>query len=473
MVEASRYRETEGFLKLVRQHWERTGQVPLEQIEVGLKAALMRDGCGMLSALLSELSVDADESRHGEECFGKRDCTVETVLGSIELKRNYYYDRRMQKGRIPLDEALGLIHGYSPGLARLMCWAGAQSASYPAASQALHRYGGMDVEFRQIQRLVSEQGPKLADLLDRPWQPEQGLPASTTYISMDATGVPMKSKELQGRRGKQPDGSAKTREAKLGCTRLAEAYGVARVFTQHHVDEQGRPWRDLDSTTYAGGFDTAADFGHRIHREAIRRNVFAAQKLIAIGDGAPWIWEQVGKFFPQAVQILDFYHASEHLKLLADPRYAARRRDEALWRSRKGFGEARALEPSDPKTVRALLEHWQECLRHDGLDQVIAETIARLPRQGPRKKEADKHLAYFENNRHRMQYGAFQKRGWFIGSGVIEAGCKTVIGQRLKQSGMLWSISGAQNILALRCATSSRRFDHAWDLLHPQLALAA
>lgn len=423
----------------MRQHWERTGQVPLEQIEVGLKAALMRDGCAMLSALLSELSVDADESRHGEECFGRRNCTVETVLGSIKLKRNYYYDRQMQKGRLPLDEALGLIHGYSPGLARLMCWAGAQSASYPAASEALHRYGGLKVEFRQIQRLVTELGPKLAELLDRPWQPEKALATATTYISMDATGVPMESQELQGRRGKQPDGSAKTREAKLGC-----------IFTQHHVDDQGRPWRDLDSTTYVGGFDTAVDFGHRLHREAIRRNVFSSPKLVAIGDGAPWIWEQVRKFFPQAIQILDFYHASEHLKLLAE-----------------------ALEPSDPKAVRALLERWQECLRQNGLDQVIAEAITRLPRQGPRKKEADKQLAYLENNRHRMQYGSFQKRGWFIGSGVIEAGCKTVIGQRLKQSGMLWSIPGAQNILALRCATSSHRFDQAWDLLHPQLALAA
>jgi hypothetical protein len=338
-----------------------------------------------------------------------------------------------------LDEALGLIHGYSPGLARLMCWAGSQSASYPAASEALRCYGGLEVEFRQIQRLVTELGPKLTDILDQPWRPEENLPAPTTYISMDATGVPMESKELQGRRGKQPDGSAKTREAKLGC-----------IFTQHHVDDQGHPWRDLDSTTYVGGFDTAVDFGHRIHREAIRRNVFRSPKLVALGDGAPWIWEQVRKFFPQAVQILDFYHASEHLKLLAE-----------------------AFEPADPKAVRALLEHWQECLRQDGLDQVIAEAIARLPRQGPRKKEADKQLAYLENNRHRMQYGTFQKRGWFIGSGVIEAGCKTVIGQRLKQSGMLWSIPGAQNILALRCATSSRRFDQAWELLQPQLALAA
>ena len=249
----------------------------------------------------------------------------------------------------------------------------------------------------------------------------------------------MTGKELQGRKGKQPDGSAKTREAKLGC-----------IFTQHHVDEKGRPWRDLDSTTYVAGFEKAGDFGHRIHREAVRRKVFQAQKLILIADGAPWIWELARTLFPQAVQILDFYHASQHLKLLAE-----------------------AIHPTDAPEVTATLERWQQCLKQDQLDQVIAEAIAQSPRQGPRKKSADQQLAYLETNRHRMQYGTFQKRGWFIGSGVVEAGCKTVIGQRLKQSGMFWSIQGAQNVLALRCATSSRRFDEAWDLLQPQLALAA
>lgn len=411
----------------------------LEKIETGLKAALLRDGTTLLADLLNGLPLASDVSRHGEECYGKRACTVETVLGSIQLERNYYYDRQMQKGRLPLDEALGLIHGYSPGLARLMCWGGAQSASYPAASQAFQRYGGLQVDPRQVQRLVNELGPKVAEILDRPWQPETAAPAPTMYVSMDATGVPMVREELAGRKGKQPDGSAKTREVKLGC-----------IFTQHHVDEEGRPWRDLDSTSYVGGFEKAGDFGQRIQREAVRRKVFQAPKLIFIGDGALWIWELARRLFPQAIQILDFYHASEHLQLLAE-----------------------ALEPTDAGAVQATLQRWQECLRQDQFDQIIAEAIAQIPHQGPRRKAANRQLAYLETNRQRMQYGSFQKRGWFIGSGVIEAGCKTVIGQRLKQSGMFWSVPGAQNILSLRCATASHRFDQAWELLQPQLALAA
>jgi len=413
--------------------------VALETIETGLKAALMRDGTRILAELLNGLNLPTDVSRHGEECFGKQGCTIETVLGPIHLERNYYYDRQMHRGRLPLDEALGLIQGYSPGLARLMCWGGTQSVSYPAASEALRRYGSLEVDPRQIQRLVNEMGPDLAEELDRPVLTEASAAAPTIYVSVDATGVPMRSKELAGRKGKQPDGSAKTREAKLGC-----------IFTQHHLDEQGRPWRDLDSTTYVGALETAEEFGYRIHREATRRNVFEAAKLIFIGDGAAWIWEQAKKHFPTAVQILDFYHASEHLKLLAE-----------------------ALEPSDENAVRSLLERWQECLRQNQLDQVIADVCARMPRQGSRRKSANQQMAYLETNRHRIQYGTFQKHGWFIGSGVIEAGCKTVIGQRLKQSGMLWSLPGAQNVLTLRCATSSRRFDQAWDALHSTLALAA
>lgn len=390
----------------------------------------MKDGCRLLSGLLNSLDLETDVSRHGEECYGKRDCRVETTLGPIQLKRNYYYDRQMQKGRVPLDERLGLIDGYSPAMACLMCWSGAQSASYPQASEALRRCGGLNIEARQIQRMVNELGPKLAAVLDQSWKSEESAPSPTVYVSMDATGVPMIRKELEGRKGKQPDGSSKTREVKLGC-----------IFTQHHIDEKGRPWRDLDSTTYVASFENATDFGDRLHREALRRKVPQSKKVIVIGDGAHWIWELAEKHFPRAIQILDFYHASEHLKLLAQ-----------------------ALEPDDPEKVKILLEHWQKCLKEDHLDQVIAEAIPKMPRQGPRKKEADRQLAYLENNRHRMQYGSFQKRGWFIGSGVIEAGCKTVIGQRLKQSGMFWSLQGAQNILTLRCATSSRRFDHACNL---------
>ena len=407
----------------------------METIETGLKEALLNDGRVLLGQLLSHLAVADDVSRHGEESQGLRSRSVQTVLGPIELQRRYYHDPQMKRCRAPLDAALGLIDGYSPGLARLMCWAAGQCDSYADASQTLRRCGGLDVDARQIQRMANQMVPRLEKQLDQPGQAPTEPSVPVLYVSMDGTGVPMVTEELEGRAGKQPDGTARTREAKLGC-----------VFTQHHVDEQGHPWRDLDSTTYVASFETAADFGHRLHREALRRNLLQAGKVIILGDGALWIWDLVAIHFPQAVQILDFYHACEHLKKLAQ-----------------------VLEQLDAPAAQALFDRWRDCLLHDQLDTIIADAIARLPRSGPRREEADRQLSYLETNRPRMHYATFRKRGWFIGSGVVEAGCKTVIGKRLKQSGMFWSLPGAHNVLTLRCACASRRFDQAWD----QLPLAA
>lgn len=407
----------------------------MEGIETGLIQALLADGRVLLGQLLSQMPVEDDVSRHGEECQGLRSRSVQTLLGPIEIRRHYYHDSQMKRCRVPLDEALGLIDGYSPGLARLMCWAAGQCDSYEDASRTLHRCGRLDVDARQIQRMANQMAPLLEKQMEQPSQSPPEPPVPVIYVSMDGTGIPMVAQELEDRVGKQPDGTARTREVKLGC-----------VFTQHHVDEQGHPWRDLDSTTYVASFETAADFGHRIRREALRRNLPQAGKVIALGDGALWIWDQVALHFPDAVQILDFYHACEHLKNLAQ-----------------------VLEPPDSSASQALFNRWRDCLLHDQLDTIVADSIARLPRCGPRREAADRELSYLETNRHRMLYATFRARGWFIGSGVIEAGCKTVIGKRFKQSGMFWSLPGAHNVLTLRCAYASRRFDQAWD----QLSLAA
>ena len=112
------------------------------------------------------------------------------------------------------------------------------------------------------------------------------------YIAIDGTGVPMVPRETEGRRGKQESGKAKTREAKIGC-----------VFTQTNLDEAGFPIRDEGSTTYVGAIEEAEAFGRRIYAEAIRRGLGQAEKVIVLGDGAPWIWGIVALHFPFATQI--------------------------------------------------------------------------------------------------------------------------------------------------------------------------
>jgi hypothetical protein len=412
----------------------------MEWVEFGLREALQRDARSLLEGLFKDpaLAVANDHAREGEKCYRNRSKVIETLFGPVEVLRNYYHGTAESEGRFPLDDALGVIEGYSPALARLMCRSGGQSP-FEAASNDLLAYGGIKVEGRAIQRMVNLVAPDVRETLEAQTL-EPGAPeVNVLYVSPDGTGIPMMKKELEGVAGKQPDGSAKTREVKLGC-----------VFTQTSVDEEGRPMRDPDSSSYIATMTNSVEFGVLLRKEAFRRNMASALKVVFLGDGATWVWEVARVNFPGAVHILDFYHAAEHLEELCD----------AL------FGKA--SEKGDSQ-----FETWRICLKEDGIDEVIAAAHAALPRSGPRRKEAKKQIAYFQKNRDRMLYATFRAAGYFIGSGVVEAGCRTVVGQRLKQSGMFWSSGGAQNVLALRSAILSNRFDDYWDQRNDSLAEAA
>jgi hypothetical protein len=247
-------------------------------------------------------------------------------------------------------------------------------------------------------------------------------------VSADGTGAPMRRKELRGRKGKR-GGKAHTREVKVGA-----------VFTHRKPDQPDqRPERDYGSTTYIADILPAQDFGTRLRAEALRRGIAKAKVIVFLGDGAVWVWKLARINFPNAVCILDYYHACEHLTLLA----------EAL------YGEGSAL-------AKKRARHWRKALLKDKIAQVIDQAKADLPPRGQSRTLAKKQIAYFERNRSRMLYQTFRQAGYFIGSGVVEAGCKIVVGQRLKQSGMLWSRKGACHLLTVRCALLSGWFDDFW-----------
>ena len=250
------------------------------------------------------------------------------------------------------------------------------------------------------------------------------------YLSGDASGVPMRQEELEGREGKGPDGKAKTRMANLGC-----------VFTQHQVDDQGHPIRDPNSTTYVSTMGPIDEFGPLLRQEAIRRGLSSAVFVVLLIDGAEGLANMGRLCFPTALQIVDFYHAMEH----------ARKVLTAL------------LGSKEHPDFKKRLGRWARQLLRDKVEQLIA--AARKESAGTARAEAvEKELGYFVRNVARMQYGTFRSRGFFIGSGVIEAGCKTIIGARCKQSGMFWGVPGAENILALRCISASRRLDDFWKV---------
>ena len=329
---------------------------------------------------------------------------------------------------MPLDQALGLMDSSSPGLVRLASRAAARSG-YEAASQDLEALAAIKIDSRQIQRIVQQSGPMIGQqLLEGPCVIEQPIPIM--YAEVDGTGVPMMPEELVGRKGQQPDGSAKTREVKLGC-----------IFTQTITDEEGYPLRDHQSTTYMGSFESAEAFGLKIRNEAQRRGIGSARVVVFLGDGAAWVWELARLNFHGAVCILDFYHAVEHLNDLCKSLYAGSER----W-------------------ISTMQERWYEQMENDGIEDVIASAHRRLGElDASVQAEIEKQIAYFENNKERMLYQTYRQKGYFYGSGVVEAGCKTVVGQRLKQSGMLWGEPGAENVLQLRCALLGNRWDECWN----------
>jgi hypothetical protein len=333
---------------------------------------------------------------------GRRPRYVQGFFGWVTLERDYYYNQR--RGFAPADGALGLVGCYTPDLAYLLALAAALEP-FEAAQQLLERFSGIRVLGRQIQRLMEIVGPKAAAWV-RPMAKAEAR--AELYVSFDGTGVPIVSRELCGRKGKQPDGSAKTREAKLGC-----------VFTQHGKDERGHPVRDPDSTTYVASFQTASEFGALIRQEATRRGLGRARRVVVVFDGAKWTAELARVNFPTAVWILDFYHAMVHLHALAE-----------------------ALAGKDTPAKRALVSRWKKLLLQDRVAQVIEQ--ARHLGQDRHAEAAliQQEIGYLENHQEWMLYGTYRRAGYFIGSGVIEAGCKTVVGARLKCSGMHWTEEG-------------------------------
>ena len=401
----------------------------MAQLEVLVRTAVFKSANALVGWLLQQAAdrVDAQyqpnarQTRKGRETLG-----VQGIFGSFPLQRDYYYHEGKEQGHYPADAALGLEVSYTPALAKLVCLEGADEPTYLKAERHLAQTGGIAISARQIQRVVQRVGGSAQVWQERPAQAGP-CDAPLLYVSADGTGVPMVTEALKGRHGKQADGTAKTRQVYLGC-----------VFTQHRTDEQGHPVRDYEATTYVSSFKSIDAFGPLLRQEAIRRGLGSAGKVVVLIDGAAGL-ENMGRLcFKDCVQIVDFFHALEPA----------------------GHGLDAWIGKSHPDYNKRL-RRWAKRLLKDKVKALIKETRQKCAGQ-PQAAAVEQALGYFVRNVSRMQYGTFRAAGYFIGSGVVEAGCKTVIGGRCKQSGMFWSESGAENILALRCIHSSRRLEVFW-----------
>ena len=411
------------------QSQEPNGQL-VQNLELLVRAAVFKSATALVGLLLQQAADRSDgayQPKPGQQRKGRATLQVQCLFGTFSIQRDYYYHPGKKQGHYPADAALGLEVGYTPALARLICEQGAESSGYEQAEKNLASAGGITVSARQIHRVVQRVGADAQAWQERTAQPGP-CDAPIMYVSGDGTGVPMCREELTGRKGKQPDGTAKTRQVYLGC-----------VFTQHRTDEKGHPVRDHDSTTYVSSFKPIGDFGPLLRQEAIRRGMGAVGQVVLLIDGAAGLENMGLDCFKDATQIVDFYHGLEHAGQVL----------EALLGSK---------EHPDYKKQRG---RWAKRLLKDKVQSLIAET-RRAAADTPKAEAVEKALGYFERNVARMQYGTFRKNGWFIGSGVVEAGCRSVIGGRCKQSGMFWSEPGAENVLALRCIHSSRRDADFW-----------
>lgn len=425
---------------------EEEGETDMEAWEFFIREAVLAAGAEVLSRLLGQVVSKQRGKPVICECGarmrsrGLRERTISTILGIVRFHRPVFKCSSCGKTLCPMDDALGISRTkHSPALTRLMARSGAATA-FGEASKDLKLYASVDVCAKSVERVAETVGERIGRwsdkegkdavkaFQDKPMEEDKTIPCM--YIELDGTGIPMTKTELAGRKGKQPDGTARTREVKVGC-----------VFTQTAVDDEGRPVRDPDSTTFTAQIETAEQFGQRLFQEAVRRGMGHAEELVVLGDGAAWIHNLVETHFPRATQIIDLYHAKEHVSDLC-----------------------KALCPYDKKKLHKLRLRWWTELEEGGLETIIKEARRRLPKKNnERRRQALKQIAYMTKNKKRMRYKTFRNKGLFVGSGVVEAACKSVIGQRLKQSGMEWSLSGANAIISLRCMERSNRTDDFWE----------
>jgi hypothetical protein len=410
-------------------------------LEQAMRAALTTAGARMLEAVLAGADGYAGPHArcpdgHQAVYAGVREKTISTVLGPVRLTRAWYHCAECRHGFAPRDRQLGLAGGsLSQGLAEMTALAGAE-VSFTRAAGLLAGLAGITVSPRTIERSAEASGAaaraataaEAAAIREQrivPLPPAEPVP-DMLYVETDGTGVPVRASETAGRQGKSEDGTAGTREVKL-----------ARLFTVSRLDDDGRPVMDAGSSTYVATFDGKDTLAGLVKAEYLRRGGGHFRQVVALGDGAAWIWTMAGDLYPHATHIVDIYHAREHLHDLA-AHLAFITPDPAQWLA----GRSEELDA--------------------GNIQAIIAAARQYPLAGAKAGELDKKLGYFERNAHRMRYQHFRDLGMFIGSGAIEGGIKAIVVQRAKQSGMHWTTEGAADIIALRCQHASGRWDELW-----------
>lgn len=359
----------------------------------------------------------------GQQRFeGYRSIGVMTVLGAVRYERAYYRCAHCGGTHYQGDAEMGLAEGRfslpAQEAVALVC----SEMPFESGVEMLGRLTGIEVSNSQAQRITERHGQELERRAEVEREGLLGgelqlLPegrAERLYVAAD--GLKMAFTD-------------DWHETKIGAVYDVRA-GADGIDEPHRV------------SYVCGAREGPEAFGGRLYQEAAHRGVEQAQEQVVIGDGAPWIWNLMAEHFPRAVQILDFYHATERL--------------HEVGRAVYGEGTDRA---------RAWAEANTERLWTGRLSGVLRSLRALRPASAGGREAVRLAIGYYQDNRGRMDYPGYRARGYHVGSGVVEAACKTVVAARCKRSGMRWSKDGAQSVLALRSQRLNRRWDSYWQPL--------
>jgi hypothetical protein len=393
----------------------------LSWVEETLKSAALRDAARVLGKFYTQILPRVLGVEHPDGGHGTRTRTVLSTVGPVEITRTYIVNEDGERS-FPLDDAMGLIGGCTPAAAGLACWAGAQSSSYDHAGAALAKLAGLAVPGRRVQRLVNLCAEGAAT-----WAAERQREdhvGGILNIQADMTGIPMRKEDLIGVPGK--NGDPKKRQVKGGI--------VFRQESNEKGEVQRVPW----STTRVVSFDDVTSFSSQLFNEAIIRGYHKANTVVFTADGAEWIWRMVKDRFGRVVEIVDFYHAAEHLGILCHLAEPNKEKADAMFKLRR----------------RLMRDYGAAC---------VVRYFENMPAQHPAKAQIEDALHYFRTNLARMDYGTFRKSGYFIGSGAMEGTCKSLVKQRTDLAGQRWHPTGSLNVLRCRALVADQLHDLYWS----------
>lgn len=395
------------------------GQVSAATVEGLVRQRLWHFGAQVTASLLEALDEQLGAGRALHDC---RTRTVVTLFGPVDISR-----RRCRDGTYPLDEALGLLgqHAWTASVQEAVSLLSCE-CSFEAAGDLMERLLGIAIQAPSVQVVAQEAGQRAERWrADRPPAADSAA-GRTLIVAADGCQAP------------ERDGWHEVKVATLyaGESRCRTAGGRGKVVSKE----------------YLATLEGAEGFGRQLWERASAWQVEETRQVVVMGDGAPWIWNLSAEHFPGAVEIVDFYHAVEHL-------WSA---GEALWGDRERSA-----------ATRQWVRHYRRHLKRGRVDLVI-DALEREERRGASRRSASaattvrRNLEYFRTNRERMRYDEYRRRRLPIGTGAVEGSCKFVVQSRFKRPGSRWSREGLARMLALKLM----RLNGRWESLWPHLQAA-